>query len=168
MYIATNVVNTAVSATNANGTPQENTYWGYIKSWTANTITVYGWGVPNAGSLADGDGQIPDISKLDTTKATYTVPMVFIGIPAKIWSKNTVVHMDGNKIYGANATARANSYVREEEDFLAQNFTKPNSFTYQGPTVSYNCSNCDANAASPDSYGYLINGGGCRVLTSHR
>lgn len=160
MYIATNVVNTAVSATNANGTPQENTYWGYIKSWTANTITVYGWGVPNAGSLADGDGQIPDISKLDTTKATYTVPMVFIGIPAKIWSKNTVVHMDGNKIYGANATARANSYVREEEDFLAQNFTKPNSFTYQGPTVSYNCSNCDANAASPDSYGYLINGGG--------
>lgn len=159
MYIATNVIDTSVATTNTiNGTPNENAYWGFIKSWTANTITVYGWAVLGAGNSTSG--QIPDVSNLDTTKSTYTVPMVFIGVPGKIWSKNTYVVFDGDKIYGSNATTRANAYEREELDFRGTNFTNANSFTYHGWTTSYQCIPCSATAAGKDSYAYMVNGPG--------
>ncbi|TCS23790.1 hypothetical protein [Acidomonas methanolica] len=158
MYVATNVIDPSVATTDSYGVPSENAYWGYIQSWTPTTLTVYGWAVLGAGNAAAG--QIPDVTHLDTTKSTYTMPMVFVGAPGKIWSKNTYVVMDGNKIYGANATARANNYEREELDFRAANFTNANSLTYHGWTTSFQCIPCASGAASADSYAYLVNGPG--------
>lgn len=158
MYIATNVIDPTQPTVEDTGLPHENAYWGFVNSWTSTTITVYGWAVLVSGS--ETAGQVPDITHLDTTKSTYTVPMVFIGAPGKVWSKNTYVNFDGSRVYGSSATSRANQYEREEMDFRATNFSNPNSFSYHGWTTSFQCIPCDSKAATPESYAYLVNGPG--------
>ncbi|QDH15132.1 hypothetical protein E3E11_03835 [Oecophyllibacter saccharovorans] len=160
MYLATNVVDPHLPPRNWQGLPNENAYWGFIKSWTPTSITVYGWAVLGAGNAAGG--QVPDPAHLDTLKSSAAVPLVFAGVPAKIFSKNTYVSMDADRIYGPHPTARANAYEREELDFRPRNFTRPHSMSFHGWTTSYECDHCAPNASTDESYAYLVNGPGLK------
>ena len=155
MYVATNVIDPTLPVTDNSTHPTETAYWGYLQSWTANTLTVYGWAVPGSGNTTAG--QVPDVTHLDATKATYTTPMVFVGVPTKIVSKTTQVAMDGSKVYGSSATARANEYNWQKVNFAPTNFSAANSYRFQGVTMNVACSTCNSAAASSDSYGYYIN-----------
>lgn len=168
MYITTNVSDIP----NSTGTQKVNgnlavprVYWGYIKSWDANHIEVYNWAVPGIGECAPKGptdcttGQVPNINNIDKTLSSYDVPMIFVGVPDKLFSKNTMMFANGAYVLGDKATAVANQFEREEFDFRGRNWTKPNSFSYHGWTTSFVCDeNCDPDAVSEDSYAYLVNG----------
>ncbi|NNU63656.1 hypothetical protein, partial [Ochrobactrum soli] len=80
MYVATNVIdpniptNTALLALRS--------YRGFIKSWDANHIYVYGWAVLGNGNASNG--QVPDVNYLDDQLSSYKVPMIFVGASDKI------------------------------------------------------------------------------------
>lgn len=154
MYIATNVIDPAITGSETK--LSSHAYWGYIKSWDATHIYVYDWAVLGGGNSAAG--QVPNVQHLDSTLSTYKVPMVFVGVSNKIFSKNTYVNADGSNVLGDKATAVANSFEREEFDFRAKNWTKPKSLSFHGWTTSFQCDNCDSQAVSEDSYAYLVNG----------
>lgn len=155
MYVATNVIDPTLPV-NASFL-QSNAYWGYIKSWDATHIYVYDWAVLGKGNSTSG--QIPNIQNLDNQLSTYTVPMVFVGVSGKIFAENEYMDADGGKVLGSNATAVVNAFEREEFDFRAHDWTKPNSLSFHGWTTSFQCRpNCNSKAVSEDSYAYLVNG----------
>lgn len=156
MYIATNVINPKDSVMDNQGLLRSPAYWGYIKSWDASHIYVYDWAVPGDGN--GGGGQVPDITYLDKTLSTYTVPMLFVGVPKKVFGENEYMYAEGNRVLGNKATAVVNAYEREEFDFRGWNWTKPHSLSFHGWTTSFECNNCDSRALSDDSYAYLVNG----------
>ncbi|MDI2112185.1 hypothetical protein [Commensalibacter nepenthis] len=159
MYISTNVIDPTIKDTNnahKAGLLHAHTYWGYIKSWDATHIKVYAWAA-SGGSTASG--QVPNVSYLDDQLSTYKEPMVFVGVSNGVLAENTFMTADGSSVLGDNATSVSNTYAREELDFRAQNWTKPNSLLYQGWVNSFTCDNCDKNAVNEDSFAYLVNGG---------
>lgn len=155
MYVATNVIDPMLPVNTS--FLRSNAYWGYIKSWDATHIYVYDWAVLGKGNSTSG--QIPNIQNLDNQLSTYTVPMVFVGVSGKIFAENEYMDADGTKVLGSNATAVANAFEREEFDFRAHDWTKPNSLSFHGWTTSFQCRpNCNSKAVSEDSYAYLVNG----------
>lgn len=159
MYIATNVVGPSTLSLDATtNRPIENTYWGIIQSWTANTISVYGWAV--LGSNTTTANQVPNPTLLDTTKSQYIVPMVFIGVPAKTIANLSVGYLDGSKVYSTSATARSNTYDNTIVNFTAAHFHNTNSLSFHGTTMNYKCTDCAAGAADSNSYGFAVNGSG--------
>lgn len=155
MYIATNVIDPTIP--NKGNLLKSNAYWGYIESWDATHIDVYDWAV--LGGENEAAGQVPNVQHLDSALSTYKVPMIFVGVSNKIFSKNTYVNADGSRVLGSEAVAVANQYEREEFDFRAKNWNVPNSLSFRGWTTSFECRpNCNKKAISEDSYAYLVNG----------
>ncbi|MDI2091467.1 hypothetical protein [Commensalibacter oyaizuii] len=61
MYIAINVINRNIPVNTALLTSRS--YRGFIKSWDANHIYVYGWAVLASGNAANG--QVPDVKDVN-------------------------------------------------------------------------------------------------------
>lgn len=155
MYVATNVIDPTLPINHK--LLHSNAYWGFIKSWDPTHIYVYDWAVLGKGNSKAG--QVPNIHYLDNQLSTYKVPMVFVGVPAKIFAENAYMDVDGSKVIGNKATAVANEFEREEFDFRAHDWTKANSLSFHGWTTSFSCRpHCDSKAVSEDSYAYLVNG----------
>lgn len=157
MYIATNAIDPARPTTGPDGVPTNVAYWAFLKSWDQRHLRVWGWAVPGGSDRA---GQVPDVRTLDRTKSRYPGPMAFIGVPAKVFSENNYILFDGDRIYGDHATAVANAYERNEVDFRGTRFDRPHSLSFHGVTTSYQCLPCATDAASDESYAYLVNGPG--------
>ena len=155
MYVATNVIDPNYPVDR--NFIRSNAYWGFVKSWDATHIYVYDWAVLGRNNSAGG--QIPNIQYLERNLSTYKVPMIFVGVSAKIFAENEYMVADGSKVLGDKASSVANSFEREELDFRARNWLKSKSLSFHGWTVSFECRpNCDHNAVSEDSYAYLVNG----------
>ncbi|CAI3952061.1 unnamed protein product [Commensalibacter communis] len=155
MYVATNVIDPTIVSKSDFIKPKR--YWGFIKSWDANHIYVYDWAVPEKNDKSSG--QIPDTNYLDDQLSEYKVPMIFVGVPSGVMAENEYLDADGTKVLGDQATAVANSFRREEFDFRAHDWTKPNSLLFHGWVTSFECRpNCDPNALAEDSFAYLVNG----------
>jgi len=155
MAIITNSIDPTASTTSSSGLLQMTPYAGYIKSWDATHIYVYGWAIPSNTA----SGQVPGTT-YDSTVSTYTVPMVWIGVPKKNFAENVYTTADGSKVLGNAATSIVNAYEREEYDWRGSNWSKPGSVSFHGWTTSFQCTNCDPNAFDENSYAYFVNGPG--------
>jgi hypothetical protein len=156
MYVATNVINPGDPTTGSSGLLRISSYHGYLKSWDAGHLYVYDWAVPGDGNSASG--QVPDVANLDSTITTYTVPMVWVGVPDKHFAENEYMVADGSHVLGNTATSIANAFEREEFDFRASNWSKAHSVSFHGWTTSFECDSCVTNAMDEGSYAYLVNG----------
>lgn len=157
MYVATNVTVPGTSTTDASGLPQEYTYWGILKSWTTNTLTVYGWG-PLGSLTGAAPVAVPDPTKLETVKSAYSVPMVFVGTPARTVGNYTYGNMQGNLLFGAGTSSRSNRYDGSIIDINASNFHNGSTLQIRGQTVKFTCTSCAASPLNSNSYGYGVEG----------
>lgn len=161
-YITTNSLDPACTVgPDSYGIPLDCRMRGYLKSFDATHLYVYGWA--RMGGSAAG-GQVPStaLKNLDTTFTTMQTPMVFVGGGGKVFAGNTYFHIDANAVYSGtnNPTATTNSYEQTEEDYRIANASSSKPITLRGHTFSYECDNCSGNWAGANDYAYLVNGPG--------
>jgi len=157
MYLITNSLNPNLPAKPAHPgeQPPLTLYSGIISGLSPDrqTLTVYGWAVPGAGSGTGG--QIPSL-RLDHIWSHYDHPTVFIGAGTHMFGRNLFMTYDARK---ANASSHTTSLVRsltaEEIDLNITGHAAPHSVKWTG--FDMNAGN-QPDALTSDSHQFYMGG----------
>lgn len=156
MYLSTNSL--AIQNNNEagdSGLPKKQFFSSIIKSVSSDKsiIYTYGWGRQGENST----GTTPNIKNFETYYAkNYSIPVIFIGAPTKMFGRNLNLHYDGSRT-GANgtpATSLIHQMEGEEIDLNLFNEPRKNIVSFHGITIGGNITNPEA--LTKESYGMLL------------